>query len=189
MGGDINSQRSASASLQILVQSTEPDEGQHVRKANTNDARKAREPQVAQLESAIIGTPEKRTLLTSSEGIEAIELLRCPESIDRASEDSTRSQNGHALEGGSGLKEKNVRFKYIELQDSEPEADGLLEVISRDDEYDARTLLDTGCSIYVLSEEYVARIGIRRITMPQLIELAVRYNLRTGLYGFGSRLE
>jgi hypothetical protein len=51
----------------------------------------------------------------------------------------------------------------------------LLEVISRIDGHDARILLDTGCSTYVLSEEYVARIGIRRIMMPQkqLIELAV----------------
>src|ERR1700734_191967 len=36
-----NSQTTTSAPLQILVQSTESDEGQHVRKANTNDARKA----------------------------------------------------------------------------------------------------------------------------------------------------
>ena len=68
-----------------------------------------------------------------------------------------------------------MRLEYIELQDSEPEADSLLEVISRIDGHDARTLLDTGCSIYVLSEEYVARIEIRRIMMPQkqLIELAI----------------
>jgi hypothetical protein len=68
-----------------------------------------------------------------------------------------------------------VRLRYIELQDSEPEADSLLEVISRIDGHDARTLLDTGCSTYILSEEYVARIEIRRIMMPQkqLIELAV----------------
>jgi hypothetical protein len=68
-----------------------------------------------------------------------------------------------------------MRLRYIELQDSEPEAEGLLEVISRIDGHDARILLDTGCSIYVLLEEYVARMRIRRIMMPQkqLIELAV----------------
>jgi hypothetical protein len=68
-----------------------------------------------------------------------------------------------------------VRLEYIKLQDSESEADGLLEVISRIDGHDARTLLDTGCSTYVLSEEYVARIEIRRIMMPQKqpIELAI----------------
>jgi hypothetical protein len=163
MGGDTNSRISTSAPVQILVQSTESDEGQHVRKANTNDARKAREPQVAQPGSAGTGTLEKRTLFTSSERMESIESLHCPESMDRASQD------------GSGPKERNVRLGYIELQDSEPEADGLLEVISRIDGHDARTLLDTGCSTYVLSEEYVARMGIRRIMMPQKqpIELAV----------------
>jgi hypothetical protein len=68
-----------------------------------------------------------------------------------------------------------VRLRYIELQDSESEADSLLEVISRIDRHDARILLDTGCSTYILSEEYVARIEIRKIMMPQeqLIELAV----------------
>jgi hypothetical protein len=68
-----------------------------------------------------------------------------------------------------------VRLRYIELQDSEPEAESLLEVISRIDGHDTRILLDTRCSTYVLSEEYVARIEIRRIMMPQkqLIELAV----------------
>jgi len=170
-----NSQTATSALLQILVQSTESDEGQHVRKANTNDARKAREPQVAQPGSAGTGIPEKRTLFSSSERMEAIESLRCPESMDRASEDGTRSQDGHASQDGTGPKERNVRLGYIELQDSEPEADGLLEVISRIDGHDARTLLDTGCSTYVLSEEYVAKMGIRRIMMPQKqpIELAV----------------
>jgi hypothetical protein len=59
-----------------------------------------------------------------------------------------------------------VRLKYIELQDSEPKANSLLEVISRIDGHDARILLDIECSIYVLSEEYVARIEIRRIMMP-----------------------
>ena len=51
----------------------------------------------------------------------------------------------------------------------------MLEVISRIDEHDARTLLDIGCSTYVLSEEYVARMRIKRIMIPQkqLIELAV----------------
>jgi hypothetical protein len=48
MGGDTNSRISTSAPLQTLVQCTEPDEGQHVRKANTNDAEKAREPQASQ---------------------------------------------------------------------------------------------------------------------------------------------
>jgi hypothetical protein len=68
-----------------------------------------------------------------------------------------------------------VRLRYIELQDSESEADSLLEVISRIDGHDARILLDIRCSTYVLSEEYVARIEIRRIMMPQEqpIELAV----------------
>jgi hypothetical protein len=68
-----------------------------------------------------------------------------------------------------------VRLRYIKLQNSEPEADSLLEVISRIDGHDARILLDTRCSTYVLSEEYVARMRIRRIMMPQeqLIELAV----------------
>jgi hypothetical protein len=173
--GESNSQAATSAPLQILVQSTESDEGQHVRKANTNDARKAREPQVAQPGSAGTGIPEKRTLFSSSERMEAIESLRCPESMDRASEDGTGSQDGHASQDGNEPKERNVRLGYIELQDSEPEAEGLLEVISRIDGHDARTLLDTGCSTYVLSEEYVARMGIRRIMMPQKqpIELAV----------------
>jgi hypothetical protein len=68
-----------------------------------------------------------------------------------------------------------MRLRYIELQDSESEADSLLEVISRINGHDARTLLDIRCSTYVLSEEYIARIEIRRIMMPQeqLIELAV----------------
>jgi hypothetical protein len=60
-----------------------------------------------------------------------------------------------------------VRLEYIELQDSEPEANSLLEVISRIDGHDAKTLLDIRCSIYILSEEYVARIEIRRIMIPQ----------------------
>jgi hypothetical protein len=68
-----------------------------------------------------------------------------------------------------------VRLRYIELQDSKSEAKGLLEVISRINEHDARILLDIRYSTYILSEEYIARIEIRRIMMPQkqLIELAV----------------
>jgi hypothetical protein len=73
-----------------------------------------------------------------------------------------------------------MRLEYIKLQDSESEANSLLEVISRINRHDARILLDIECSIYILLEEYIARIRIRRIMMPQkqLIELAIS-NART----------
>jgi hypothetical protein len=50
---------------------------------------------------------------------------------------------------------RNRFSKYFLHYDSEPEVDDYLEVISAIGEKDARTLLYTECSTYVLSEDYV----------------------------------
>jgi hypothetical protein len=60
-----------------------------------------------------------------------------------------------------------MRLRYIKLQDSKSEANSLLEVISRINRYNTRILLDIECSIYILLEEYITRIEIRRIIIPQ----------------------
>jgi hypothetical protein len=56
-----------------------------------------------------------------------------------------------------------MRLEYIELQDSKSKAKDLLEVISRINKYNTKILLDIRYSIYILLEEYIARMRIRRI--------------------------
>jgi hypothetical protein len=135
-----------------------------------------RELEVAHMLASMGTVPEKRTLFASPERMETIESLRYPESRNRASEDGTGFKADNVSEDDIGSMERNVRLGYVGLHydDSElPEADDLLEVISAIEEQDARTLLDTGCSTYVILDDYVARNGIGRIPVTkQPIDLA-----------------
>jgi hypothetical protein len=120
------------------------------------------------------GTSEKRTLFASPAGLETIESLRYPESMNHASEDGTGFKKDNVSEDDIGSMERNVRLGYVGLHynDSElPEADDLLEVIGAIEEQDARILLDTGCSTYVISDDYVPRNGIRKIPVAKQLRL------------------
>jgi hypothetical protein len=123
------------------------------------------------------GISEKRTLFASPIGLETIESLHYPESKNHTSEDSTGFNKDNVSEDDIRSMERNVRLGYIGLHynDSElPEVGDLLEVIGAIEEQDARILLDTGCSTYVISDDYVARNGIERIPVKkQPIDLAV----------------
>jgi len=68
-----------------------------------------------------------------------------------------------------------VQLGYMEFQDKEaPEANDLLEVVGGINGYQARILLDTGCSTYVLSDTFAARHGIRKLrTAATSVDLAV----------------
>jgi hypothetical protein len=139
------------------------------------------------------GISEKRTLFASPAGLETIESLRYPESKNHASEDSIGFNKDNVSEDDIGSMERNVRLGYIGLHynDSElPEADDLLEVIGAIEEQDARILLDTGCSTYVISDDYVARNGIERIPVKkQPIDLAVTSAKRVQLTHRTSKIK
>ena len=129
---------------------------------------------------------EKRTL-AASQTAEAPESLRCPESRRSTSEDSVTQQEAELSEkrtepatsdNDERTSEWDMRLGYFGLglhdQMEVPEAEKLLEVVGQIEGRPAKILLDTGCSIYVLSSSFAKRNGIQEIQMrPWPVDLAV----------------
>ena len=146
---------------------------------------------------------EKRTL-AASQTAKAPESLRCPESRRSTSEDSVTQQEAELSEkrtepatsdnteqsmakdcietvdvdNDEGTSDMDMRLGYFGLrlhdQMKIPEADKLLEVVDQIEGRSIKILLDTGCSIYMLSSSFAKRNGIQEIQMrPWPVDLAV----------------
>ena len=79
---------------------------------------------------------------------------------------------------GSSDMEWDMRLGYFGLglhdQMEVPEVDKLLEIVGQIEGRSAKILLDTGCSIYVLSSSFAKRNGISEIPMrPRPVDLVV----------------
>ena len=120
---------------------------------------------------------EKRTL-AASQTAEAPESLRCPESRRSTSEDSVIQEEAELSEkriesaindNDEGTSDMDMRLGYFGLGLHDrmkiSEADKLLEVIGQIEGRSAKILLDTGCSIYVLSSSFAERNEIQGIQM------------------------
>ena len=129
---------------------------------------------------------EKRTL-AASQTAKAPESLRCPESRRSTSEDSVTQEEAELPEkrtesaisdNDEGMSDMDMRLGYFGLGLHDrieiPEADKLLEVIDQIEGRLVKILLDTGCSIYVLSSSFAKRNGIQEIQMRSWpVDLAV----------------
>ena len=134
---------------------------------------------------------EKRTL-AASQTAEAPESLRCPESRKSTPEDNVTQERTELSEkrtkpvisdnteqsmakdcietvdvdNDEEMSNMDMRLGYFGLglhdQMEIPETDKLLEVIGQIEGRSAKILLDTRCSIYVLSSSFAKRNGISR---------------------------
>jgi len=104
------------------------------------------------------------------------------ESIEDATNSKDKDQVGMKVLDKVQTEPKDVdmRLGYIgnvlHQRCEVPEADDLLEVIGQIDGYDAKILLDTGCSTYVLSTDFARENGIQGFKMDNVrtIDLAVK---------------
>ena len=82
------------------------------------------------------------------------------------------------VDNDEGTSNMDMRFGYFGLRLHDrikiPEADKLLKIIDQIEEQSTKILLDTGCSIYILSSSFAKRNEIQEIQIrPRPIDLAI----------------